>query len=286
MKFSVFTVMTPDMNPEEVLPLLKKYGYDGVEWRCKETSASLKKEAPSFWGNNLCTIDPNISEEEINSLIDASKKQGVKVISVTPYLTPGDLEETEKVMRIANKMGADMIRVGVPGYNRTKNYNDLFEQEIQYLYGVEELSKKYNVKGILETHHVTIAPSVGLTYRLVERFNPDHIGVLFDPGNMVHEGFENYRMGLELLGPYLAHVHIKNAGWQSGERRADGTLLWNAPWKPVNEGIVDWKQVLQDLKYVGYTGYLGFEDFSATKSSEEALKDNAAYITSLLEDLE
>ncbi len=102
-----------------------------------------------------------------------------------------------------------MIRLGVSRYDRTENYNDLFNKEIEYLNEAEQLCKQYKVKGVLETHHVTIAPSASSAYRLVSSFDPDHIGVLFDPGNMVNEGYENHRMGLELLGPYLAHVHAK-----------------------------------------------------------------------------
>ena len=45
----------------------------------------------------------------------------------------------------------------------------------------------------------TISCSAGLAHRLVNGFDPDHIGVLFDPGSMVHEGYESYRMGMELL---------------------------------------------------------------------------------------
>ena len=36
MKHSVFTVLLPDMNPEEVFGLLSELSYDGVELRIKE----------------------------------------------------------------------------------------------------------------------------------------------------------------------------------------------------------------------------------------------------------
>jgi sugar phosphate isomerase/epimerase len=282
MKFSIFTVMTPDMTKLELVDALAEFGYEGVEWRFKETSEELKAEKPSFWRNNLCTIDPNISDAELDTLYQATQSKGIKVISVTPYLECGDLEGTECVMKIAKKLGAPQIRVGVPNYDGTTNYNVLFEQAVHYLNGVQDLSIAYGVKGLVETHHKRITPSAGLAHRLVSQFDPNHIGVLFDPGNMVHEGYENYRMGLELLGPYLANVHVKNAIWKQTEQPEDGTLVWRAEWSPVHAGIVDWKQVLKDLKAVGYDGYLGFEDFSGAKSSRELLQENPEYIHSLL----
>ncbi|WP_059102590.1 sugar phosphate isomerase/epimerase family protein [Shouchella shacheensis] len=283
MKFSVFTVMTPDLTPEELIPKLKAYGYDGVEWRCKETSSELQKEQPSFWGNNLCTIDPNDSKEQREGLQKMTERHGVETLSINPYLTIGDLQGTEQMMKIAKEMGASHIRLAFPSYDRSVSYNVLFEGMIEYLKEVQELARAYGVKGLVETHHKTIIPSVGLTYRAVESCDPNHIGVIFDPGNMVHEGFENYRMGMELLGPYLAHIHIKNGIWQKEKTIEDGTELWEPSWSPVHAGIVDWRQFIADLQAVGYDGYLGFEDFSGTYLTDEALQRNIEYMRHLVE---
>jgi sugar phosphate isomerase/epimerase len=160
----------------------------------------------------------------------------------------------------------------------------MYAQAIAYLEVVEDLAKKYNVKALVETHHMTIAASASLAHRLVQRFNPNYVGVLFDPGNMVYEGFENYRMGLELLGEHLAHVHIKNAGWFQSERDRD--KLWIARAMPMDQGMVDWKQVLHDLKSVGYTGWYGVEDFSGLHSSKEMLVFYTKWFKALLEEVE
>ena len=46
-------------------------------------------------------------------------------------------------------------------------------------------------------------------------------------------------MGLEVLGPYLAHVHLKNARWAPAGTRDDGTIRWAAAFAPLGEGSVD-----------------------------------------------
>ena len=67
---------------------------------------------------------------------------------------------------------------------------------------------------------------------------------------MVVEGFENYQMALELLGPYLSHVHAKNCVWaKTGE--ADGVASWEWQMAPVKKGQADWKQIIAALKKVG-----------------------------------
>jgi sugar phosphate isomerase/epimerase len=271
MKLSIFTVVTPDLTPEEMGAAAKAAGIQGIEWRYKETSQDVKNEKPSFWRNNLCTIDPSTTDAELERYVRIAQDNGLQTISVTPYLQAGDLKGTERVLQVAQKLGASMIRVGVPFYDGTKHFNELYELEQNYLKGVEPLAKQYGVKCLVETHHNTITASASSAYRLVSCFDPDHIGVLFDPGNMVHEGFENFRMGMELLGPYLAHVHIKNTGWKRSEVREDGSQAWTSYWEPNLQGIVNWRQVLTDLKAVGYDGYLGVEDFSTLYESKELL---------------
>ena len=79
----------------------------------------------------------------------------------------------------------------------------------------------------MEIHHETIVPSASARAGSSMGFDPASVGAIYDPGNMVWEGHEQYRLGLETLGPYLAHVHAKNTGWRQtggadGSRRLAG----------------------------------------------------------------
>ena len=71
--------------------------------------------------------------------------------------------------------------------------------------------------------------------------------MILDPGNMAQEGFEDYRIGAELLGPYLAHVHIKNSAF---ERPAGGGVSRDGR----HSRTVDFGQVFEALDHVGYDG--------------------------------
>lgn len=284
MKLSVFTVATPDMTPKELVNAASVAGIEGIEWRYKGIPEQAQAETPSFWGRNLASIDPAGTNDDILAIRNLTTEAGLTSIALVPYLSVTDLASTEQAFEAARLLGASMMRVGVPSYNRTENYHELYKRADAYLSEVQEMSRTYGVKALVETHHGTIAPSASLAYRLVSRFDPDHVGVLYDPGNMVHEGFENYRMGLEMLGPYLAHVHVKNAVW----REKEGTSGTNAEseyecnWSPLLGGIVTWSQVLRDLVSVDYKGYLGIEDFSQSLSSEEMLKNFSHHMRTLL----
>ncbi|PQP80820.1 xylose isomerase [Paenibacillus sp. PCH8] len=285
MKLSVFTVATPDLNAEELAVAAEAAGIDGMEWRFRGIPEDAMSEKPSYWRNNRCSIDPSQWEEQIPVFREAALRQGRKSIALVPYLGCGDLPATEQAFQAATALGASMMRVGVPGYDRKTNYTELYRKAVHYLNEVQDMAKQYNVQAIIETHHQTIAPTASLAYRLVESLDPQHVGVLYDPGNMVHEGYENHRMGLELLGPYLAHVHVKNAGWfaaksddtdQLGETEKNtGNKLstdWKCHWTPLTEGMVDWVQMVRDLRAVGYDGYYGIEDFSGALESKAMLQ--------------
>lgn len=285
MKFSVFTVMAPDTTPEQMIHYLKETGYDGVEWRFAKMPEELKQETPSFWRNNLCTISPDCTDQELEELSKLTKANEIEVISVTPYVKAGKMKEVERVLQVAKKLDAKAIRVGVPSYDRTQNYHELYQQTISDLKEVEQMCKQYGIKGLIETHHGNIASSASLAYRIVSHFDPEHIGVLYDPGNMVFEGFECYKMGMELLGEYLAHVHVKNGFWEVKKEHEDGRVEWGVQMAPVEKGMVDWKQVLADLKAVGYDGTIGMEDFSGVYGTKEAMQHNIDWVKKLWNEL-
>jgi len=283
MKLSVFTVATPELGPEELAAAAKQAGIHGIEWRYAEVPPERANEAPSFWGNNRCTLSPSGGRAELDRFKQAADSHGLDIVSVTPYLKAGDLEATERVLDAARYVGASTIRLGVPFYDRSRPFGELFELGRKYLAEAEKLCRQYGVKGLIETHHVTLAASASGSRRLVEGRNPDWIGVLYDPGNMVHEGFENYRMGMELLGPYLAHVHVKNAAWRRTGTDGRGAAEWRGEWVGLREGSVPWQQVLEDLAAVGYDGYLGVEDFSGQFAESGAMLDHyVEYVGSIL----
>jgi sugar phosphate isomerase/epimerase len=275
MKVSVFTVMLPDLTPEEAAQELKAAGYDGVEWRVTRTPPERRTEAPSFWGNNLCTLAPTEADaRRARALVESA---GLAIPSLGTYIEVGDLAATEEAMRFAKIAGSPQMRVGVGGL-QGESYASRFAAAQAYLAGVEALARRYGVRALIEIHHGSICPSASLAHRLVSRFDPQLIGAIYDPGNMVYEGFEDYRMGLELLGPYLAHVHVKNSAFA----RPEGGGVWTATWAPLEDGVVNFPQLFAALRAVGYDGWLSVEDFSSAHPSREALRHNLAFIREIV----
>lgn len=145
----------------------------------------------------------------------------------------------------------------------------------------EREAARRKIRIAVEIHHNTIFASASLVHRLVSNFDPAVIGVIYDVGNMVYEGYEDHRIGMDLLGPYLHHVHLKNAAAFPDELRANGIQKWRNRWTPLDEGLVNVKDFLLALEAGGYNGWISLEDLSTERDPLSTLKYNAGVLNAL-----
>lgn len=275
-RLSVFTVMLPDLTPEEAAEAIAAAGYDGVEWRVTPVRDALRDHPPSFWGNNRCTLEP--TPTDAHRAGDLAAAHGLAIPSLGAYPPPGRVAAFEALARFAGACGAPQIRV-MPFPMGDGTYAEAFDASRRYLHHVEELARGAGVRALIEIHHQTIAPSASLARRLVDGFDPELVGVIHDAGNMAFEGFEDYRIGLEVLGPYLAHVHVKNTKF--GPPDASGT---SRPWfSPFDDGVVDFDALFGALHAAAYDGWVSVEDFGYTGSSRDALRDDATFVRAAID---
>ena len=276
MKHAIFTVSMPGSTPREAVERIRAYGGHGVEWRITKDTGDTAN--PGFWSGNRCTLQADWPDARFKEVAALTREAGLEVPNLGTYLSAEDLAGVERLMEVARLFGAPSLRVGLPGYNGSVPYPVLLEKSLALLAPVVDLARQSGVKAILETHHGTILPSASAAWRLVSPFPPEHLGVLYDPGNMVHEGYETYAMGLELLGRHLAHVHVKNARVATkplaGPQRAGAEVVWS----PLRCGSVDFARFLNALRSVGYDRWLSVENFSQDMPEDERLRDDLAFL--------
>ena len=282
MKFSVFTVCTPDYNIPETIKVLKEIGYDGVEWRLTTPPPAGKPENYTYenryWSYNFSTLDVGKIEADAMGIMSICDAAGLEICSIATYLGLWDTDELEKVCRSAKIMNCRNIRVLAPRFDQKENYRNQFDKAVEQLKNVEKIAKMYDARIIFELHMGYIIPSASAAYRFISGCDPRYMGIIFDPGNMVHEGFENYKLGVELLGEYLAHIHIKNGAWKLSGISEEGAEIWKPTWVPYKKGFANFKELIQVLKHVNYSGYLSVEDFSNEKDTYRTLKENLQYL--------
>jgi len=280
MRYAIFTVSLPDYAPEEAVKEIKAAGYDGVEWRVTDQKPSPDGK-PSFWAGNLCTWPLASFPADAPRIRRMTETAGLEVPIAGTYVTCADPAAVETAMKGAAQLGAPMLRVGVPGYDGKSPYLPLVDRAVGAYREVEAMARRFGVRACIEMHMNTITPSASSAAAFARHFDPKHVGIIYDCGNMVYEGYEQYRMGLEVLGPFLAHVHCKNARWQPEGSRPDGSAGWKAVAAPFSRGSADLEAFFLALRAVGYDGWVSFEDFSTEQPVAERLHGNLAYVKSV-----
>jgi sugar phosphate isomerase/epimerase len=162
---------------------------------------------------------------------------------------------------LAVALGARFMRLFAPAY-RGGPVEPVERATRAGLDTVVERAVAEGVTVLIETSPGTLAPSAERAVGLVEHRSPEDIGVLFDPGNTVIEGYLAPALAVARLGRYLHHVHVKNIAW----RRASGAWAWR--YAPLSGGMVSWPELIGALADGGYRGGFSIDHLSGRPARE------------------
>jgi sugar phosphate isomerase/epimerase len=279
MKLSVFTAMMVEgrvfdrtgrrLPPDEYIERIAQAGYRGLEWGIDDSYALV----------------PAVAEREAERLVERSRGLGLETVSIASGASVDDPEAVRRMLEIAARLEAPALRVSLREYEPRRSYAEQVDRGTQDFARALEAARPYGIRLLIEIHFGFLCPSASLAHRFLSAFDVSAAGAILDPGNMIVEGRENWGIGAELLGGYLAHVHVKNISW------AWTTLDWlehptdRAHWQwqmvGLEEGIVDWQEVIAALKTAGYRGWYSLEDFS-TRPLAQKLQEGTATLGRLL----
>ena len=209
MKFSVYSVGMPEFDIKESVAIAKKYGYDGIEWRVAPIPEKEPESYPferRYWAWNKSTLDEKNIIEDAQKAKAYCDEAGLEIYGLATALGVYQTELVTDAIIAAGKIGCPIIRAGLVSYDpykAEKPYNELVKDTKAKLLEYLPLLKENNVKIVLETHHGTMIASASAAYRVLEGLDPTYYGVIFDPGNMVGEGYEDYRKALTFSVPIL-----------------------------------------------------------------------------------
>ena len=238
MKHSDFTVLLPNKSLEEVFQLLCELGYDGVELRIKEDYH----------------VPPDKIASYIKKLKELMTQYKLEIPVLATYLSIHEQNVLLPIFEAADRLGTKGVRVSLgPPLDGTRPYHTVAEETKRGLEKFIKVTQPFKAKALFEIHFKTLISSPSLAYLLLKSFDPAKLGVIFDPGNMIIEGREDWKVGVEVIKDYLGHVHIKNASWQKEGK-------WNWILNELEEGMVALEEVLNALISINYNGYLSNEN--------------------------
>lgn len=239
-------------SPEELFPLIKQAGYDGVEPVLSESGYL-----------NMSTTTRRI--KEIKALADDS---GLEIPSVGVWslwennLVSNDesirskaLDIVRKQIEAAHIMGADTILV-VPGYvgcdfaskPERVRYDIAYDRCVEAFQRLIPDAEAAGVQiGIENVWNRFLLSPIEMK-RLIQEINSPFMGAYFDVGNIMYLGYP--ADWIEILGSDIKKIHLS-------DYRTSQTGL--GAFVDLFAGDVDFKEVAGALNKIGYDDYLILE---------------------------
>ena len=309
---TLFTGQWADMPIEELAPLAKEMGYDGLELAC--------------WGDHF-EIQKAVSEDGyIQSRIDILEKNGLECHAIGVHLIGqavcdfpiderhentlpervwggGDpegvrqraAEEIKDAARAASALGIDLVTgfTGSSVWHKLYFFPPTSQEEIEK--GFEDFAERWNpildvfdeegVRFAFEAHPTEIAYDIYSAERALEAIGyREAFGFNFDPSHL-HWQFVDPVKFIDRFAGRIYHVHMKDA-----ERTLDGEsgILsshlsfgdhrrgWD--FRSVGRGRVDFQAIIRALNRLGYQGPLSVEWEDAGMERIHGGTESAAFV--------
>jgi sugar phosphate isomerase/epimerase len=284
LKFSVFSVAVPEWTPEEAAVKLREIGYDGVAWRIVDQEES---DVPDFWVGNRSTWPLTGLEESLSAMKKLAERTRLEIAAFYGYPQWNDREAIVRQFAAAASIGVKTCRIVGPG-QRTKSgplpqlgmapYDELLDQSRRDLAWVADCAADRGLRAVTPLHHEWVNSSASAARRLLDGLDPAHIGIIADFGHLVIEGWEDTLATVQILGPYLDSVMLKNFAWYPAGTRPDGTVTWEYRTAGIREGRIDVPNVFAALNAEGFDGWVTIAEATRTLPLYERLADVLRYV--------
>ena len=265
----------PKMDIFEAMDFFEEIGYEGMEIRCAEDGH----------------LDPETYTEsigrEIKEKIDAHRMEVVCLTSYYLDFVSADvrgsmLEGYREVIRIAGDLGCKRVRYkGIlppEGYT----HEDAWDRTRSGLQESAAFASGLDVWICVENHSGSMTQGARETLRMVEEIGMDNVGVILDYAFIDLFGEEGIEESVDILRPYIQHVHLKDHIITDREMGAVTKF-------PLGEGDIDLERLLSRLESIGYEGYLTDEyerHWDETLPEPEiGMRQNAKYLQTLLAEI-
>lgn len=234
------TTLLPELTDlPDIAARIAAAGYDGIEWRVH----------PDY---HIRPSEILVQAPQLRELADA---HGLRVPCLASYLQWTELGAIEQLLEAARILGCPKVRLAGFVYDRTESYERVHERALEQIARALPLLQSAGVAGLIETHFGTIHASAQGARQIVRHFDPAAVGVILDASNLCVEGREDWALSLDLLGPWLQHVHVRNTEWWRDDQNR-----WRWQWADLATGLVPWQEVFDLLGNRGYSGFATSEN--------------------------
>ncbi len=273
MKFAINTnSFRKQCTKAELVKLAVDAGVDGIEW-------------------GLGSLD-----DAAGDAAEMSQRTRDAGLAVCGFINAGILWKFDEIRRwseAAAAAGAPNLRVAHPWFawnyqeslHQRESFQSLLDRSRKGLEKLQDLSREYHLRYVLETHAGGVAASPWCVPVLLKDLDPATVGVIYDPANTCIEGFVRPAGAVNMMGPYMAYLHLKNLELVRHDPATPGLRPeWVPERRHLEAGMVDYMELAYALKLNRFDGWGSFEE-PVAKTPAEALDEyrhNIEYIKNCL----
>ena len=254
-RLAVFTQSLLHLDPAESAAAVRAAGYEGM----------------------LARIDSRLDDPRTvtsaKRLKDVCDREGISITGLACEPDPMTTDDISRAVELARSLGARHLRVR-PARLGPATYQTALEATVRLCESYVAAAANSGVRVVVQQHWGTVAPSATQLFNILSRFDERDIGCIYDAGSMMVEGYENYRIGLEFLGAYVADVHVKNARFFASENG-----VWEWEWSGLNDGLIDLRALFGALRGARYQGWITLADESGYPDPAAMLRTSHAILT-------
>jgi sugar phosphate isomerase/epimerase len=192
-------------------------------------------------------------------LDNPDKYTGVGFASQSREDLEAELELAYRAIDIGAYLGVRSVRF-VPGDEDP----DKLDEFVPWLRKCAAYAEERDVLMAMENHGSRILGSPELVVELLDKVASDHLGVIYEPHNLMAQAGYDYRKALEIMRDHIIHVHFKDGRLVPEKRNYVPTLM--------GEGEFDFAWVLNRLDQIGYEGEFGLEYEVEEVPAEEGIR--------------
>ena len=227
-----------DPDPAKQIATLQSEGLQHLELR-------------GAWDKNVLRL----SDEEINELKRSLDEAGIAVSSIGSPIGkvsvsdafPAQLEDFRRALAIAHSFGAPFIRIFSFYIPEGDDPADHREQVLDRISALVRETAGTGIVLLHENEKGIYGDTPERCYDLVSAINSPSLRVAWDPANFVQVGIKPFDEGYQLLRPFIAYLHVKDAVMETGEITVAG------------DGDGQWRETLTSLQDDGFDGFCSLE---------------------------
>ncbi len=273
LKISLYTLLANKVSLDEAITLTANAGFDGIDIRQRDDGVHIM---------------PDISDADAAAIRTKVEDAGLEVSGLTTYWEIGkvdrdaarvEFDALKRSMHTANVLGAGFVRVSSGDYDKAYSYEVCRAAFREQMTAAAALGAEMGIVITPEQHGGRYIASAGQCLDMCRGLEHPNLGIVFDPGNAVSEGFERPWVQVRMLGSWIRNVHVKNRMTSEGEAGVNERLPGGNC--KADAGVLDWDMIADELAAVGYDGYLTCEDFAEFDSLEEKFAWNVEFLRGL-----